>query len=103
MFVVRIAGRNHIWHNKVGDDFLQFLPDHFGVHPDEIEAHFIPRGNEGRIKACVDLHGVDPDSAFAKDSKKEDLQDLDLSIVGKKVLAWPYDEEGKFLGHTFAE
>lgn len=41
MFIVEAVGSREIFNNGLKDDFLQFLPNHFGCEPQEITAHYV--------------------------------------------------------------
>ncbi len=41
MFIVEAVGNREIFNNSLKDDFLQFLPNHFGCEPSEITAYYV--------------------------------------------------------------
>lgn len=140
MFIIEVNGKKHLWHNSLEDDFLQFLPNHFGCEPKDITVHALTKeeakeakrfmkesGNglvieQGKMKLAkmtlgemlepeLKVGDEDPDKP-GKLVKENDPRTLpkqaDPTIDVKKELKlkkveWPYDENGKFLGHELKE
>lgn len=48
MFVIKVNGQAHLWLNSESDDFLRFLPDHFGVPADQIEVQKLESKEKAR-------------------------------------------------------
>jgi hypothetical protein len=51
MFLITVKGKQHIWENGIQDDFLQFLPKHFGCDASEIEVEYINEAGHVSLRA----------------------------------------------------
>lgn len=101
--------------NNNEDDFLQFIPKHFGVTKDEVKAFLLPDSNKDEIEAYLKLGeeyaldlGEEGKIKVVTISVSEDeatgAELIETTLVKEYVgtlIQWPYDEEGNFLGNGY--
>ena len=108
MFLIKVNGNTHIWGNKEQDDFLQFLPAHFGVTKEEIEVKLVPDiplqtgesldfSMEGFVRKAKPIPLTEAQALAGE----EQVIEYSAPVALKSLVSWPYDESGKFLGNQF--
>jgi hypothetical protein len=58
MFLVKAHGKVHEFLNSPDDDFIQFLPKHFGCAFEELEICLVPDDIEKDLRRLKILHGA---------------------------------------------
>jgi hypothetical protein len=85
--------------NKMQDDFLRFLPEQFAVEKEQLIVSYVPDYLHEWMKQPDQF--IDFSTGLAQkftivDSEKVDIDD---PIELQKIVTWPYDKDGKFLGN----
>lgn len=79
MFLVTVRNegeeKKFLWANKKEDDFIQFLPEHFGVEKEAIKVEYIKNGWGEKRKA----------DAFMSDEDRANGCEIGFKIEGDKV------------------
>ena len=57
MFFVKAHGKVHKFNNSDKDDFIQFLPAHFGCAFEELEIMHVPQDVEEQMRRQQKIHG----------------------------------------------
>jgi hypothetical protein len=95
-----------VWLNGAKDDFLRFLPNHFNCEPSELDVRFVDPKDENQFKSVAFdmyvLFGENTADLF-KTGKDGESDSLMASVPVKKLMCWPYDELGNFLGNRIKE
>jgi hypothetical protein len=107
MFLIKCKDETvGVWLNGVADDFLRFLPNHFNCESCDLDIRFVDPKDEVHLKSVsFDMYislkeGVADLFKKGKDGEKDSLV---ASVPVKKLMCWPYDKDGNFLGNRTKE
>lgn len=124
MFLVKALSKSGLWNNKMGDDFIRFLPDHLECSPSDLVIHYIKKDVKVALEAFDAQEGCRVEYADGKAKKfhtitvvtqeeitnpetgevatvnheekhEELLEEISLSPL---ISSWPYEEvDGKLM------
>lgn len=124
MFLVKALSKSGLWNNKMGDDFIRFLPDHLECSPSDLVIHYIKKDVKASLEAFDAQEGCRVEYADGKAKKfhtitvvtqeevtnpetgevatvnheekhEELLEEISLSPLAS---SWPYEEvDGKLM------
>lgn len=108
MFIVEGNGQREVFNNGMTDDFLRFMPAHFGCAAEDITVWFCDESELATVRSQnrgVRLYfqiedGTPPSILIQKKSLLGNSMDTLLTIPGVEIAAWPYNESGEFAGIT---
>jgi uncharacterized protein YlbG (UPF0298 family) len=124
MWLIEYQGKFHIWENTIKDDFLRFIPHCLGCGSEDISAYWVGSvedqklilSKENEVKIKSDSLGIFRKSKKIRYAKvdennqeieiiKEEVQEEQFikEVEAKKLVRWPYSENGEFQGNKFDE
>jgi hypothetical protein len=105
MFLVKALSKSGLWNNKMGDDFIRFLPDHFECSSSDLVIHYIKKDVKAALEAFDAQEGcqeevTNPETGEVATVNHEEKHEELLEEISLSPLAssWPYEEvDGKLM------
>ena len=102
MFVIKANEEKHFYHNSIKDDFLRYMPLHFGVEQKDLDVWFLPDSlKRRRVEIWMNGEGraVDiSEEGYLWLTETEPTIDRIEKVELTKLKVWPYDSVGNFTG-----